>query len=130
MQIFRIKEPRTLTAAYKKFCGKELVDAHSAIVDIRASVEVFEGQMKIYEDIPGGVTEIHEYCYPKDPDAYDAEGKLKFVNGTLTINFGKNKGKALQELALNDSGYLEWILGGSFSEKVKTAIMKALNESR
>lgn len=126
MQIFRIKEPRTLTAAYKKFCGKELEDAHDAMADIKASLAVLEGQMKMYDDIPGSVEEIHEFCYPKDPDAYDAEGKLRFDGGKLTINFGKNKGKTLHDLALNDPGYLEWILNGTFSDKVKNAIRDVL----
>ncbi len=126
MQIFRIKEPRTLSAAYKKYCGKELVDAHDAVADIRASLAVLEGQLDMYNDIPRTTEEIHEYCYPKDPNAYDAEGKLRFENGKLTINFGKNKGKPLQELALNDPGYLEWILNGSFSDKVKGAVRDVL----
>jgi DNA polymerase III subunit epsilon len=130
MQIFRIKEPRTLTAAYKKYCGKEMENAHDAMVDIKASLEVVEGQLKMYEDIPKAVSEIHEFCYPKDPDAYDAEGKLRFAEGKLTINFGKNKGKALQELAMNDSGYLEWILNGSFSDKVKSAVRDVLGYTK
>ncbi|PIT86679.1 MAG: DNA polymerase III subunit epsilon, partial [Candidatus Magasanikbacteria bacterium CG10_big_fil_rev_8_21_14_0_10_43_6] len=130
MQIFRIKEPRTLAAAYQKYCGKELLDAHDAIADIRASLAVLEGQLNIYDDLPQTTDELHEYCFPKDPDAYDAEGKLRFAEGKLTINFGKNKGKALQELAMNDAGYLEWILNGSFSDKVKGAVREALYGKR
>jgi len=126
MKIFQIKEPRTLTAAYKKYCDKILVDAHDALADIKASIEVFEGQLKHYEDIPTSVEQIHEYCFPKDPDTFDAEGKLIFIDGELTINFGKNKGKSLQHLSMNDPGYLEWIMRGTFSEKVKSAIKEAL----
>ena len=126
MTIFKMKEPRTLTAAYEKYCGKSLDDAHDAMADIKATVEVFEGQLKHYDDIPESVEEIHEYCFPADPNAYDAEGKLRFVDGKITINFGKNKGKTLQELALDDVGYLEWILNGSFSDKVKLAIKDVL----
>ncbi len=126
MTIFKIKEARTLAAAYQKFCGKELVDAHDAMVDIRASMEVLDGQLSHYDDLPYSPAELHEYCFPADPDAYDAEGKLRFVDGELTINFGKNKGKTLQYLAMNDAGYLEWILNGSFSDKVKEAIKKII----
>ncbi len=122
MAIFRIKEPRTLAAAYEKYCGKTLEDAHDAMVDIQASIEVFEGQMKMYDDLPNDLDQLHEYCFPNDPDAYDAEGKLKFINGKIAINFGKHKGKPIQELAATDPGYLEWILNGSFSEKVKQAV--------
>jgi len=126
MSIFKMKEPRTLTAAYKKYCGKDLVDAHDAIADIRASLEVFEGQLDHYDDLPETADAIHEFCFPTDPNAYDAEGKLIYVDGELTITFGKNKGKTLQHLASNDPGYLEWILNGSFSEKVKGAIKEVL----
>lgn len=127
MAIFKIKEPRTLTAAYKKYCGKELENAHSAVADIKASIEVLEGQLSFYPDLPASPLELHTFCFPKDADAFDAEGKLRFVEGKLTINFGKNRGKSLQELALNDPYYLEWILNGSFPEKVKGAVKEALN---
>lgn len=127
MAIFKIKEPRTLTAAYKKYCGKELENAHSAVADITATIEVLEGQITHYGDLPTTPEALHEFCFPKDPDAFDAEGKLRFVDGKLTINFGKNRGKSLQELALNDPYYLEWILNGSFPEKVKKAVKEALN---
>jgi DNA polymerase-3 subunit epsilon len=126
MAIFRILEPRNLGAAYKKFCGKELVNAHNAMADIRASLDVFEGQIKKHPELPQTLEEIHELCFPKNPNAYDGEGKLLFVEGDLCINFGKNKGKTLAHLAMNDPGYLEWILNGTFSEKVKDAIKKAL----
>lgn len=127
MAIFKIKEPRTLTAAYKKYCGKDLENAHSAVADIKASIEVLEGQLAYYGDLPATPEELHEFCFPKDPDAFDAEGKLRFVDGQLTINFGKNRGKSLQELSLNDPYYLEWILNGSFPDKVKKAVRDALN---
>ena len=126
MRIFQIKEPRTLTAAYQKYCGKELIDAHDAIADTRASLEVFYGQMSTHSDVPSTPAEIHEYCFPKNPNSFDAEGKLLFKNGQLTINFGKNKGKELKDLALNDPKYLEWILNGTFSDKVKGAVKKVL----
>lgn len=126
MAIFRIKEPRTLTAAYKRYCGKELENAHNAMADIRASLEVLHGQMKEYTDLGTTPEDLHNNCFPKDPDAYDAEGKLRFVDGALCINFGKNKGKPLHELAFTDSSYLEWILNGTFSPKVKDAIKAVL----
>lgn len=126
MKIFQIKEPRTLTAAYQKYCNKTLEDAHDAMIDIKASMEVLYDQMEYYDDIPANVDDLHEFCFPADPDAYDAEGKLKFVDGNLSINFGKNKGKSLQSLSMEDPGYLEWILRGSFSDKVKDAVRGVL----
>ncbi len=126
MQIFRIKEPRTLEAAYEKYCGKTHTNAHNAMADTRASLEVLYGQLAAYPDLPKNVEELYLACYPKDPNAYDAEGKLRMIDGKLVINFGKNKGKTLQELALNDPGYLEWILAGSFSDKIKSAVRQIL----
>ena len=126
MKIFQIKEPRTLTAAYKKFCNKELDNAHNAMADIRATLAVLEAQIDHYEDVPNTIEDIHEFCFPTDPDAYDAEGKLRYIDGHLTINFGKNKGRTLQELALTDPTYLEWIIKGSFSDIVKKAVRQVL----
>ena len=69
MKIFQIKEPRTLTAAYKKFCNKELDNAHNAMADIRATLAVLEAQIDHYEDVPNAIEDIHEFCFPADPDA-------------------------------------------------------------
>ncbi|OGH60075.1 MAG: hypothetical protein A2725_00290 [Candidatus Magasanikbacteria bacterium RIFCSPHIGHO2_01_FULL_33_34] len=126
MLIFKLKEPRTLAAAYKKYVGGEFENAHNAIADIKASIDVLEGQMKMYNDLPTSVDEIHTFCFPEDPDKYDMEGKLRYIDGELTINFGKNRGRSLKELAQKEKSYLLWILNGSFSEKVKEAIQKIL----
>ena len=126
MLIYKLKEPRTLTAAYAKYVGGTFENAHDAMADIRASVEVLEGQMKEYDDISPTVDAIHEFCFPADPSHFDNEGKLRYIDKELCINFGKNKGKTLTKLAMSDPGYLRWILDGSFSEKVKEAIRSAM----
>src|SRR3989338_3885561 len=127
MMIFKLKEPRTLAVAYEKYCGKTLANAHDAMSDIRASLEVLEGQMKHYQDIPDSPEKIHEYCFPFDPEAYDSEAKLRYVDNELAINFGKNRGKTLKQLAATDPSYLTWILNGNFSEKVKQAVREILS---
>ena len=127
MMIFKLKEPRTLAVAYEKYCGKTLANAHDAMSDIRASIEVLAGQLKHYGDIPDSPEKIHEYCFPFDPDAYDSEAKLRYVDNELAINFGKNRGKTLKQLAATDPSYLTWILNGNFSEKVKQAVREILS---
>ena len=127
MMIFKLKEPRTLAVAYEKYCGKTLTNAHDAMSDIHASIEVLAGQLKHYSDIPDSPEKIHEYCFPFYPDAYDSEAKLRYVANELAINFGKNRGKTLKQLAATDPSYLTWILNGNFSEKVKQAVREILS---
>ncbi len=126
MSIYRQKETRTLSSAVKEYCGVEMENAHEAMADIRATVDVLTHQLLILDDVPKTAPELALYCYPIDPDAFDLEGKLRYVGGELAINFGKNKGKTLVWLARNDRGYLEWILNGTFSEQVKTAVRDCL----
>ncbi len=49
--IFHKKEQRTLVAAYKFYCDKELEDAHSAEADTRATYEVLKAQLDRYDDL-------------------------------------------------------------------------------
>lgn len=126
MIVFKLKEPRTLAAAYNKYVGGEFENAHNAMADIKASIDVLEGQMKMYTDLPDSVDGLHDFCFPADSSKYDMEGKLKYVDGVLCINFGKNRGRSLEELSKMEKSYLLWILNGSFSEKVKNAIREVL----
>lgn len=126
MSVYRQKETRTLSSAVKEYCGVEMENAHEAMADIRATIEVLAHQLLIIPDLPKTASELALYCYPPDPDAFDPDGKLRYTDGELAINFGKNKGKTLKWLALNDRGYLEWILNGTFSEQVKKEVKKVL----
>jgi len=61
-----------------------------------------------------------------DPDAFDPEGKLKWIGEDVVLNFGKARGKSLRELSGGDRGLLEWILRSDFSDEIKTAVRNAL----
>jgi DNA polymerase-3 subunit epsilon len=125
--IFHFKEPRTLIAAYALYCGGELKSAHSAEADMLASRDVLFAQLQRYEDLPTDVAELAKVGAPQaDPDAFDGEGKLKWIEGEVVINFGKAKGKSLRELASGDRGILEWILKKDFSDEVRTCVRNAL----
>ncbi|MFT6686659.1 MAG: DNA polymerase-3 subunit epsilon, partial [Bacteroidia bacterium] len=58
--IFVMMEKRNLTSAYKFFCDKELVNAHSALADVIATQEVFVAQMERYEELPADIDEVNK----------------------------------------------------------------------
>ncbi|NJB86245.1 DNA polymerase-3 subunit epsilon [Lewinella marina] len=138
--IFYQMEPRTLGAALKFYAGKEMTDAHDALADVRATVEVFRGQLKHYagatytrED--GTVIEpftdidaVAEFC--RDDRFLDATRRIKRgPNGVPTFNFGKHAGKPVAEVFAKEPSYLKWILDKDFTTEVK-ALVQAIDEAR
>lgn len=105
--LYKIYEPRTLGAAYKFYCNKELENAHSAEVDILATVEVFEAQLEKYKnDIP---TDLEQLCFKSayETKRVDISGKFSYdADNDIIFNFGKYKGEKLK----NNISYLNWIV--------------------
>ncbi len=129
-QIFSRKERRDLGGAYKFFCGKELSGAHRAEADTRAAAEVLFAQLERYGDLPQDVPALADWCVARDPNdnRVDAEGKFFWKNGEATFAFGnKHKGKSLRDVALQDPGYLNWMLDkGNFGPAVAAICREAL----
>ncbi|AYO58068.1 DNA polymerase III subunit epsilon [Chryseobacterium sp. 6424] len=122
--IFHKMEPRNLTAAYRFYCRKELVDAHSAEADVLATFEVLDAQVGHYPDLPKDIAGLSEFSFHhKFADlagfiAYDAEQKEIFT-------FGKYKGQRVKDVFQKDLGYYGWIQNADFplyTKKVLTAI--------
>lgn len=124
--IFTKLYPRTLTAAYKFFCGKDLEGAHGAEADTLATIEVFAGQLAKHAELPTDLDALNEFCSNRDPDAIDSQRRFKFVDGVPTVNFGKHSGRPLRELAVEEPSFLRWILRGEFSDQVKKIASDAL----
>ena len=118
--------PRTLTAAYKLFCGKDLEGAHGAGADTAATWEVILGQLEKHEELPDGVDELAAYCEQSDPDAYDRARRFRWCGDELVVNFGKHAGRTLRDLAENDPGFLRWIMRSDFADDVKSVASNAL----
>ncbi len=117
--IFRQKEKRDLSAAYRFYCQKELVGAHSAQADIEATYEVFLAQLKHYEDLPKNMEGLHKFCYSPDPGQVDPEGRFIWRDAQAFFNFGKHRYKSLAEVIRKDTDYLDWIINkGGFSAEV------------
>lgn len=116
--IFHKREPRTLVAAYKFYCGKDLDGAHSATADTRATYEVLKAQLNHYGDLPCDVDGLAEYsAHGKNVDFM---GRLVWNDDKKeVINFGKYKGRIAEEVLASDPGYYGWIMQGDFPQNTK-----------
>lgn len=121
--IFHKKEPRTLVAAYRFYCGKEIDGAHSANADTRATYEVLLAQLEKYEDLPGDVEELSKIA--NQNRNVDLMGRLIFDDKEREIiNFGRYKGQIAEEVLKKDPGYYGWLLQGDFSGNTKRAFTR------
>jgi DNA polymerase III subunit epsilon len=124
-KIFFLMEKRNLTAAYKFYCGKKLENAHSAEADTLATVDVLRAQIERYlgeevEDLQGNkigffendMKKIHELVNEK---MVDLAGRFVFNSqGQEIFNFGKHKGKTIEQALKEEPGYYDWMMKGDF----------------
>ena len=127
--IFQKHTPRTLTAAYLHYCGKNLEDAHSANADTEATREVLLRQLEVHSDVPSTVTELEQYTNLQ-PCA-DLAGRLGYNDkGEITFNFGKYKGRTVREIFSSESSYYNWMMDGDFPLYTKQIITDIMQEIR
>tara|TARA_R110000782_G_scaffold1119_2_gene4188 strand:- start:47977 stop:48747 length:771 start_codon:yes stop_codon:yes gene_type:complete len=129
--IFHKMEQRTLAAAYKFYCDKDLVGAHSAEADTIATMEILLAQVEKYDSLENNVAFLSEFS--KATNNVDLLGRIVYdKNNVEVFNFGKHKGKAVLEVLEKEPGYYHWMMNGDFplyTKKVLTQIrLKALNE--
>jgi DNA polymerase-3 subunit epsilon len=136
-RIFYKMEPRTLSAAYQFYCQKTMDNAHDALEDVRATVQVLDGQLRKYEGIdfipeegepipePVRRDVISLDAFTNDLQMVDATQRLKYDhNGTIVFNFGKYLGKPAAEVLVKDQQYYHWMLEKEFSFQVKKIIKR------
>lgn len=126
LRIYHAREPRNLTSALKFYCEENLENAHSAFADAEATFKVIAGQLKHYQDLPHNISELGDLCNPKNPDKVDPDGKLRWEENEVVINFGPKTGITLRQMVKNDPNFLRWILNKGFSDKVKSIVSEAL----
>ncbi len=132
--IFYMMEPRTLSGAYRFYCDKDLKDAHSALADTRATLEVYKGQIEKYEGVKiekdgkeiepvkNDVSHIHNYTANNFPDL---AGRLTYTpQGEIALNFGKYKGKPVSWVFDREPGYYDWMMNGDFPTQTKRVITR------
>jgi len=122
--IFHKKEQRTLSAAYKFYCSKDLVNAHSAEADTYATYEILKSQLDRYTDLPNDIDALSRYsCQNQNADFL---GRIIYnEDGQEVFNFGKYKGQLVEEILKKDIGYYGWMMNGQFplyTKNVLTAI--------
>lgn len=122
--IYHRKEPRTLTAAYKFYCDKELVDAHSAEADTRATYEVLKGQLRHYPDLENDIDFLSKE-FSSFNNNVDFAGRMIFdENGVELFNFGKHKGKPVSKVLKDEPSYYSWMMDGDFPLNTKQELTK------
>ena len=140
-KIFYKMEPRTLSAAYKVYCNKEIENAHDALEDVRATVEVLKGQIKRYENVDwvdgDGFTHTAPIkndmtaiaAFTNDKRTVDVTQRFKYnKNGEIVFNFGKYNGQIAAEVLTRDKQYYHWIMDKDFSAQVKQIVKKIVKE--
>ncbi len=129
-RIFHIREPRDLSAALRFYCDTDHVDAHGAEADVVATMKVFEGQLEHYPDLPHSIEALDQVCNPQNPYWVDSTGRLRWLHGQVTINFGKNRGKLLRDLVENDKGFIKWLLKSDFPPDTREIVENAASHGR
>jgi DNA polymerase-3 subunit epsilon len=121
-------EPRTLSAAYKFFCNKELENAHSAEVDVNATIDVLLSQITRYEKLGNSVDSILSTIGEEKIVDY-ARRFLFDDKGVEVFNFGKYKGKSVREVLKSEPQYYDWMMKGDFPLHTKQKLTEILNRS-
>lgn len=125
--IFHKKEQRTLVAAYRFYCGRELEGAHSALADTRATYEVLLGQLEKYDDLDNDVDALAEYS--RQGRNLDLAGRIVLNDNDQPIfNFGKHKGKQVEEVFRREPGFFTWILSGDFPKNTKDVVLRLMTQ--
>ncbi|MCI5064965.1 3'-5' exonuclease [bacterium] len=128
LQIWRALRPRTLRDAYKKFCGKELVDAHSAEADVRATDEVFQAMRTHFELEDATPAELMALSLPAD--WIGISNQIRWQQGEPHFSFGKGKGKPVWEYLQKEPHYYQWMKKANFLPHVLEICEKATTEKK
>lgn len=126
-KIYHLHERRDLSAAYKFYCNKELNNAHSALADSEAALEILYAQAKKYAEAGASIEALSEFDYEKSSEFFDGEGKFRWWDGKLYPAFGKHAARlSINEIVLKDPEYLKWMQTKDFSEEVLKMVKEAL----
>ena len=120
--IFHKKEERTLVAAYRFYCNKELGDAaHGAEADTMATYEVLKAQLDRYPDLENDIDFLSKYSTRNE--TADFAGRIIYNDkGEEVFSFGKYKGQSVEKIFASDPNYYDWMMNGDFPQYTKKVI--------
>ena len=119
--IFHKKEQRTLVAAYKFYCDRDLTDAHSAEADTRATYEVLKAQIERYDDLENDIDALAEYS--TRGECADYAGRILYNDkGVEVFGFGKHRDRSVAEVFAAEPSYYAWMMNGDFPLYTKKVI--------
>jgi DNA polymerase-3 subunit epsilon len=114
-------EQRTLAAAYKFYCEKEIVNAHSAEADIEATYEVFMAQLARYDSLAKDVEGLSTFSAMNKN--VDLAGRIVFNEKNEEVfNFGKHKGRTVSDVFGKEPSYYDWMMQGDFPAETKQVL--------
>jgi DNA polymerase-3 subunit epsilon len=126
-KIFHMMEQRTLSAAYKFYCNKNLEGAHGAEVDAVATWEILQAQIEKYPQLGSSVETIIT-CIGDDC-IVDFARRMIMENGVEIFNFGKHKGRAVVDVLRAEPQYYDWMMKGDFPMHTKHKLTEIFNRT-
>ena len=126
-KVFHMMEQRTLSAAYKFYCNKNLEDAHSAEADATATWEILEAQLEKYPVLGNSVESVVKFT--GEDHIIDFARRFIYENGVEVFNFGKHKGKPVSQVLKEEPQYYDWMMKGDFALHTKQKLTEMLNKT-
>jgi DNA polymerase-3 subunit epsilon len=122
--IYHKLERRTLVAAYKFYCDKDLENAHSALADTEATLEVLEAQLDHYpEELQNDIDFLAEYS--SRDNFVDFAGRFAYNDkGEEVVNFGKHKGRLVKDVLRIEPSYYNWMMQSDFTMNTKQVLTR------
>ena len=119
--IFHKMEQRTLSAAYKFYCNKDLTNAHSAEADTMATFEILISQLERYDSLTNDIDFLAQFSSVNKN--VDLAGRIVLNDaGEEVFNFGKYKGKSVRDVFKAEPSYYDWMMKGDFATNTKNVI--------
>ncbi|MCB9047563.1 MAG: 3'-5' exonuclease [Chitinophagales bacterium] len=128
-QIFFKMESRTLSAAYEFYCKKELTNAHSAEADIEATVEILQAQLDKYANLENDVKALHNFTNGEE-GIVDYARRMVLKDGAPIFNFGKYKGRKVEDVFNEQPQYYDWMMNADFPLHTKQKLTEILTDMK